>query len=163
VAGLFDLQGPNLVIDADDRSVFEVLAAAERWLACGTADVMLACLLSTCAPAGDRADDAGEALVLSLATPAFARAHGWDIVGELVVGARDEEGILVRSPRTPATRAQQEVTISGSDGLAGFDDLGRALDAVAHAGATLLRWRSGEQVTPTPSVRATTAIRGTVR
>src|SRR6185437_707462 len=42
VANLLDLQGPNLVIDAGGRTLFEVLSAAERWLTCGTADAMLA-------------------------------------------------------------------------------------------------------------------------
>jgi acyl transferase domain-containing protein len=143
VAGLFDLQGPNLVIDADDRSIPEALGAAERWLTCGTADVMLACMLTSRAPTGDGRKADG-ALVMCLTTPAFARSHGWTILGELTVGAGAEESILVKAPRGSGSRGDKQVTVSASRGLAGFGELALALEGLTRGGSTVLRWRAKE-------------------
>ena len=140
VGSMFDLQGPNLVIDAGGRSVLEVLDAAERWLTCGTTDVMLACMLRLGRSGNDRTHDAGGegALVISLTTHAFAREHGWTILGELAVGARGPDSIVAQPVFTPHT--QLDVVVPPTRSLAGLDELARALDATIGGGATVVRW-----------------------
>jgi acyl transferase domain-containing protein len=140
VGSMFDLQGPNLVIDAGGRSVLEVLDAAERWLTCGTTDVMLACMLRLGRSGNNRAHDAGGegALVISLTTRACAREHGWTILGELAVGARGAHSIVAQPVFTPHT--QLDVVVSSTRPVAGLDELARALDAAMHGGATVVRW-----------------------
>jgi hypothetical protein len=132
--------------------VFEVLAAAERWLTFGTADVMVACLLSTRAHDRDGARSGDGALVLSLTTPAFARARGWPVIGQLTVDAGADECVRVQGTNAPAGRAPREVAVAPSPGLSGFDDLARALEDAARGGATELRWRhavAGDGASPT--------------
>jgi acyl transferase domain-containing protein len=142
VSGMFDLRGPNVVIDAGGRSVLEVLDAAERWLACGTADVMLACMLrlDQGRSGNDHAHDVrGEgALVLSLTTSAFAREHGWTILGELAVGARGEDSLVVQPAY--AARTHLDVLVPSTRPLAGLDELAHALDTTTRGGATVMRW-----------------------
>ena len=124
VANLFDLQGPNVVIDAGGRSVLESLAAAERWLTSGTADVMLVTMLR----ADSRRRSAAEALTLCLATPEFARKRRWPILSELTVGVQGEDTLVARPANADATRNLADVTVESSRPLAGLDDLSRALE-----------------------------------
>jgi len=149
VASLLDLHGPNAVIDAGSRTVIETLGAAERWLACGTADVMHACMLRS-------SDEGAEALVLGLATPAFARERGWSILGELAIGERGKDTMLVRPAE--GTRTRVEVKIALAQPLAGLDELALALEGAAQRRATVMRWEQERRriVTPirTPVVAA---------
>jgi 3-oxoacyl-(acyl-carrier-protein) synthase len=148
VAALFDLHGPNLVIDAGDRSILEVLAAANRWLERGAADVMLACLLRLEARDRPRADEA--ALVLALTTPAFARDHSWQILAELVVGAHGEDKIGVQPSLARSGRPSLQLDVPRSPLLAGLDELARALDGAMRGEAATVRWTGTERGVPAP-------------
>ncbi|MDB4890167.1 MAG: hypothetical protein JWL61_2022 [Gemmatimonadetes bacterium] len=141
VASLFDLHGPNAVIDAGSRSIIETLGAAERWLACGTADVMLACMLRSNV-------DGADALVLGLTTPAFARERGWTILGELAIGERGKDTMLVRPAE--GTRTRVEVKIPTVRPLAGLDELAHALEGAAQRRATVMRWEQEPRGVVTP-------------
>jgi acyl transferase domain-containing protein len=140
VAGLLDLHGPNLVIDAGGRSALEVLGAAASWLARGMADVTLACLLRL--HAHQRPQDHDAALVLALTPPELAHERGWEILGELVVGAHDEDKVKVQPASAPSigSRPSQQLTVSRSRVMAGLDELARALDMAARGETATVRW-----------------------
>jgi 3-oxoacyl-(acyl-carrier-protein) synthase len=148
VGNVFDLRGPNLAIDAGARSVLEALGAAERWLAGGATDVMLVCL--------SRPDGNEGMLVASLTAPAFARARGWPVLGELAFGERGKDTLVVRPQR--ATRTRVELKIRASRALAGLDELAHAVAGASSGRATIMRWERDERGAVSPLGRLVTPV-----
>jgi len=92
VSSLFDLKGPNLVIDRGEGSLFQALAVAAGLLAHGDCRLVLAGGLNAAArDTADAADiaDAEGALMLALASPETARALALPVLATLRLAAPD--------------------------------------------------------------------------
>jgi acyl transferase domain-containing protein/NAD(P)-dependent dehydrogenase (short-subunit alcohol dehydrogenase family) len=173
VANLFDLSGPNLVMDAGNFSLLEVLRAAERWLAGGSADVMLAGALHTDvqrhpwreAAAASTAMGASHegACLLALTTTEMARERGWPVLAHISVGALGNDTVTLHSAEQ-ATAADgaaiRETQIpAGGYEVVGLAELARAVDVAAHGGAATLRWQHATAPAPTPPPTAANPAR----
>jgi hypothetical protein len=168
VASLFDLNGPSLSLDAGGRTIVEVMRAAERWLATGEAELMLAGAVHADArrhpwrdagrPALEGATAEGGYL-LALATAERARANGWSVLARVAVGAPGDDSVVVHpardTGRSAARETRRDIMSAPVPVLSGLAELARAVDAVIRGdggrGSVALRWaeaprRAGESV-----------------
>src|SRR5439155_14967232 len=146
VANVFDLNGPNLVLDAGGSSLFESIALAETWLSSGVCTLVFAggvngyagvgaVLLAEALFGGEGKRQVAEAaFVVLLATPETARAHGFPVVAELTLS---DDG---------AAHASVTDVGSGGDktyrmGAEGALELTAALERVSRdSRPTVVRW-----------------------
>src|SRR5438105_4842695 len=113
-ANLFDLKGPNIVVDAGNRSLLTALRTAELWLMFNEADVVLAGALQTelqqRPSAGDGASRSAAELhegacVFALATVESAQASGWPVLARMAIGGPGDDVIEVCAGATAAPTA----------------------------------------------------------
>lgn len=88
VASLFDLNGPNLVVDDGEESLFRALEVAHGFLVHGDCSLVLAGALE--APGSTRPDRGEGAGLLALTTVETAGREGLTVLCTLEVGARTE-------------------------------------------------------------------------
>ena len=89
ISNLYDLNGPNIVVDKDDGSLFQSIVIAERLLAQKDCKMVLAGGISA-SNGSDRAL-AEAALLLALTTEATAREHGFPILGTLALNPDESQ------------------------------------------------------------------------
>lgn len=156
VANFFNLNGPNLVVDAAADSLWQALQTAAQLLGSGESEFMLAgAVNAACGPSAarsaqgrqDKAAAVGEAvIVLAVARPETAAQYGLRPIAMLD---------LTPQPGASATDVSQaNVDYRGATGAA---ELARALHAAAAAGtATVLLW-PGSGASPARTLRLTAA------
>ncbi len=133
VSSHFDLQGPNLVLDAGRSSLPAALAQAAGWLAEGTCELVLAGALSpTTAAELEEGRPLGElGLVLALCEAPLAEARGWRALARLTL-AEEAPG--------PAVEADDPIELRGARGAL---QVLEALTAAAAGRSTWIRWGEG--------------------
>lgn len=89
IASLFDLNGPNLIIDMAERSLVQAVAVAGQLLAHGDCDLALTGGISANGAAGDGRAEA--VLLMALATPETAQREGLPVLATLTLGAADAD------------------------------------------------------------------------
>ena len=152
-ANVFELNGPNMVVDSGATSALEALRVAELWLAFGDADLVVAGGLDTTwhhHPGRTTVDaEHGEgACVLALSTPEIARAHGWPVVASLSVGGPGDDTLTVRGLGALDLPVSLGADIARPPHrLTGVRELARAIEVARRGGAATLRWRGADQPT----------------
>lgn len=145
VASLFDLHGPNLILDAGESSVFEALSTAERMLARRECKLALAGGISANAGAESALIAAatgrplGECgLMIAVASIETAREHGFPILSTLTFGAGEGE--------------RRRAGDSAAEYLMGAEGAHELSAAFAARAASAVEWGEGRAVTFTPPV-----------
>jgi acyl transferase domain-containing protein/NAD(P)-dependent dehydrogenase (short-subunit alcohol dehydrogenase family)/acyl-CoA thioesterase FadM len=147
VANAFHLTGPNMVLDADQLSLYEVLREAERLLRFGECKVVLAGAVSACAgPDVDRVLQScslpdprptGEAaVVLALVSPTMAQLADLPVLAYLSLSAAGPVESLPARVYRVGTEAP--VRLQGAEGAF---ELTSALELIQHqGGAATVQW-----------------------
>ena len=137
VSSLFDLKGPNLVIDMGEESLFQALSAAAGLVAHGDCRMVLAGGLN--AAARDPESESEGILMVALADPEAAKAAGLPVLATLKMAA----------PAEPTSGLR---TLSGRRwrGAEGAVEILAALRQVAEGVAA----KAGQRLVFTPSVTA---------
>jgi acyl transferase domain-containing protein/NAD(P)-dependent dehydrogenase (short-subunit alcohol dehydrogenase family)/acyl-CoA thioesterase FadM len=146
LANAFHLTGPNMVLDADQASLYESLREAQRLLQFGECKLVVAGGISGCAgPDIDRVVHAsepadrrptGEAVILlALASATIAAELGLPVLGHLSCAST-----AVEPSDTPVCRAGAEVPVR-LQGAEGTVELANALERVTrHGGSAAVEW-----------------------
>lgn len=107
VSSLFDLKGPNLVIDMGDGSLFQALSAAAGLLAHGDCRLVLAGGLH--AAARDPETEAEGVLMIALADPEAARAAALPVLATVKLAAEGEAPVSARGRRRRGAEGAEEI------------------------------------------------------
>lgn len=96
IANLFDLNGPNVVVDMGGQSLLQAVWIARQLLSDADCDLALAGGISANGRSeGGRAE---AALLMALTTAETARREGWPVLGTLTLRESDEEKTLLPVP-----------------------------------------------------------------
>jgi acyl transferase domain-containing protein/NAD(P)-dependent dehydrogenase (short-subunit alcohol dehydrogenase family)/acyl-CoA thioesterase FadM len=148
VANAFHLTGPNMVLDADNASLYETLREAERLIRFGECKVVLAGAISSCAgPDVDRVLQAcgqpdprptGEAaIVLALVSPAVAHVVGLPVLGYLSFEP-DVSHVPPSQGQVYRVGTEAPVQLQGAEGAV---ELATAIDLIQHhGGSATVEW-----------------------
>jgi acyl transferase domain-containing protein/NAD(P)-dependent dehydrogenase (short-subunit alcohol dehydrogenase family) len=95
IASLFDLNGPNIVVDMAGHSLVQAIWIARQLLSHGDCDLALAGGISANGGTDDRRAEA--ALLMALTTIETARREAWPVLGTLTLCGADEHASSVNS------------------------------------------------------------------
>jgi acyl transferase domain-containing protein len=126
IANLFDLNGPNIVVDMADRSLLQAISIAHQLLTHGDCELALAGGIS--ANAGNDSERAEAAVLMALTTAETARREGLPVLGTLTLSGADG-----------ANNFAQPVPVMNPDidycGASGAPEIAWALEHLGKAGA----------------------------
>lgn len=101
VSFLFNLQGPNMIVDSGKNSLMQAVATAARLLRSGDSALMIAGGINCYSETG-RADGEAACLV-GLTTAAIAEQYGMDVICEIRIEGLADEGKEENNYRSAAT------------------------------------------------------------
>src|SRR5262249_18429424 len=144
VANMFDLNGPNVVVDAGGNSLLESLRLAELWLGRGDADLLLTRAMKTprfVHPARPGTGGPDETAHRHAGTAeGMARAHGWQPLALRPVGAVGDDSLVVTSiDGAGPTTAETRIPVSEVQ-IAGLGELANAVHGAQRGTTSALRW-----------------------